>query len=79
MTIIPLEGGIQYEKDADPERVARAEKNMACQAVAACRQHAGIDRFDNARAYFRMGEGRKECEQWYQEVRVSREKICLYS
>ena len=63
LTIVPLKGGIQYEPGADAERVARAEKNMAYQAVAACRQHAAINRFDYAKAVFRMGEGRKECER----------------
>ena len=66
--IVPLKGGIQFEEGIDQERMARAEKNMAYQAVAACRQHPAIDQVGYGTATYRLGEGRKPGTQWFQEV-----------
>ena len=68
--IVPLKGGIQFEEGIDQERMARAEKNMAYQAVAACRQHPAIDQVGYGTATYRLGEGRKPGTQWFQEVMV---------
>ena len=68
--IVPLKGGIQFEEGTDQERMARAEKNMAYQAVAACRQHPAIDQVGYGTATYRLGEGRKPGTQWFQEVMV---------
>ena len=55
--------------------MARAEKNMAYQTVAACRQHSAIDQVGYGTATYRMGEGRKPGTQWFQEVMVT-ESVC---
>ena len=70
LVIVPLKGGIQFEEGIDQERMARAEKNMAYQAVAACRQHSAIDQVGYGTAMYRLGEGRKPGTQWFQEVMV---------
>ena len=72
---MPLKGGIQFEEGIDQERMARAEKNMAYQTVAACRQHSAIDQVGYGTATYRMGEGRKPGTQWFQEVMVT-ESVC---
>jgi hypothetical protein len=72
LVIVPLKGGIQFEDGTDQERMARAEKNMAYQAVAACRQHSAIDQVGYGKATYHLGEGRKPGLQWFQEVMVEK-------
>ena len=72
LVIVPLKGGIQFEDGTDLERMARAEKNMAYQAVTACRQHSAIDQVGYGKATYHLGEGRKPGLQWFQEVMVEK-------